>query len=97
MATADSPAGGRPGRNDPCHCGSGNKYKRCCLEKDEAADRAALARAEAEAPAAPAEAAAPSPRRTPAPKHQTQQPWKRSAVNTHGLQRKSTPRKVGGS
>jgi tetratricopeptide (TPR) repeat protein len=24
------------GRNDPCHCGSGNKYKRCCLLKDEA-------------------------------------------------------------
>ena len=25
------------GRNEPCHCGSGRKYKRCCLEKD--ADR----------------------------------------------------------
>jgi len=25
------------GRNDPCHCGSGRKYKRCCLNKD--ADR----------------------------------------------------------
>jgi hypothetical protein len=22
------------GRNDPCPCGSGKKYKRCCLEKD---------------------------------------------------------------
>jgi hypothetical protein len=22
-----------PGRNDPCHCGSGQKYKRCCLGK----------------------------------------------------------------
>jgi hypothetical protein len=22
------------GRNDPCHCGSGKKYKKCCLEKD---------------------------------------------------------------
>jgi hypothetical protein len=21
-------------RNDPCHCGSGRKYKRCCLAKD---------------------------------------------------------------
>jgi hypothetical protein len=21
------------GRNDPCPCGSGRKYKRCCLEK----------------------------------------------------------------
>jgi len=22
------------GRNDPCHCGSGSKYKNCCLKKD---------------------------------------------------------------
>lgn len=22
------------GRNDPCHCGSGKKYKKCCIEKD---------------------------------------------------------------
>ncbi len=22
------------GRNDPCHCGSGKKYKRCCFESD---------------------------------------------------------------
>jgi TolA-binding protein len=25
------------GRNDPCPCGSGKKYKKCCLAKDEAA------------------------------------------------------------
>jgi tetratricopeptide (TPR) repeat protein len=24
------------GRNDPCHCGSGQKYKKCCLNKDRA-------------------------------------------------------------
>lgn len=29
------------GRNDPCHCGSGNKYKKCCVAKDEAAEREA--------------------------------------------------------
>ena len=29
----------KPGRNDPCPCGSGQKYKRCCLEKDEAQAR----------------------------------------------------------
>jgi tetratricopeptide (TPR) repeat protein len=28
---------GKHGRNNPCHCGSGQKYKRCCLPKDEAA------------------------------------------------------------
>jgi tetratricopeptide (TPR) repeat protein len=31
------------GRNDPCPCGSGQKYKRCCMEQDQAAMRAALA------------------------------------------------------
>jgi tetratricopeptide (TPR) repeat protein len=31
------------GRNDPCPCGSGKKYKRCCLEKDTASEREALA------------------------------------------------------
>lgn len=29
------------GRNQPCPCGSGKKYKRCCLAKDEQAVRAA--------------------------------------------------------
>ncbi|MCJ7610645.1 MAG: SEC-C domain-containing protein, partial [Candidatus Aminicenantes bacterium] len=24
----------KPGRNDPCPCGSGKKYKRCCGPKD---------------------------------------------------------------
>jgi len=35
----------KTGRNDPCPCGSGHKYKRCCLPKDQAADSAALAAA----------------------------------------------------
>lgn len=30
------------GRNDPCNCGSGKKYKKCCLALDEARDRAKL-------------------------------------------------------
>ena len=29
----------KPGRNEPCPCGSGRKYKRCCLPSDEAAAR----------------------------------------------------------
>ena len=24
----------KPGPNDPCHCGSGQKYKKCCMQKD---------------------------------------------------------------
>ena len=33
VAPAGTPFGGRrkSGRNDPCPCGSGRKYKRCCL------------------------------------------------------------------
>ncbi|WP_438024874.1 SEC-C metal-binding domain-containing protein [Sorangium sp. So ce233] len=34
------------GRNDPCHCGSGQKYKKCCLDRDQA-QRAAQFAAEA--------------------------------------------------
>jgi len=33
------------GRNQPCPCGSGKKYKRCCLDKDQAFEREALAAA----------------------------------------------------
>ncbi|MFH1531839.1 MAG: SEC-C metal-binding domain-containing protein [Pseudomonadota bacterium] len=32
----------KTGRNDPCPCGSGKKYKKCCLEKDREAESAAL-------------------------------------------------------
>ena len=41
------------GRNDPCHYGSGQKYKRCCQEKDETAERTARAAADAAKPKAP--------------------------------------------
>ncbi len=86
------------GRNDPCPCGSGKKYKQCCLAKDEAKARAARAKAAEKAAkeAPPAEDAAEEAPHTRPPKPQTHQPWKRSATNTHGFQRMSTPRKVGG-
>lgn len=29
----------KTGRNDPCPCGSGHKYKRCCMQRDDAAER----------------------------------------------------------
>jgi tetratricopeptide (TPR) repeat protein len=32
----------KTGRNDPCHCGSGKKYKRCCEGADKAAASAKL-------------------------------------------------------
>ena len=86
------------GRNDACHCGSGRKYKRCCLDKDEAAAQAARASAEADARAdAPPDPAAGKPVQQRPPKPSSYQPWKRSATNTHSFQRMSTPRKVRGS
>lgn len=57
----------KPGRTDPCHCGSGKRYKNCCRDKDEAAEAATAAKAtpaptpdaesdaEAAAPATPAQ------------------------------------------
>jgi tetratricopeptide (TPR) repeat protein len=39
------------GRNDPCACGSGKKYKKCCMARDEAAARAARPAQAAAAPA----------------------------------------------
>lgn len=94
------------GRNEPCPCGSGRKYKQCCLAKDEAKVREARTKAaEKEAKAAAkaakgAEKSGAAPETPPPPppkKPQTYQPWKRTATNTHGFQRMSTPRKVGGS
>lgn len=90
----------RPGRNDPCHCGSGRKYKQCCLDKDEKAASAARAEAAAAAEKAAASepdgegAAAAKPKRPPKP--ETHQPW-RASTNRGFVQRSRTPRKVGGS
>lgn len=35
----------KTGRNDPCPCGSGKKYKHCCLGKDQEAEHEKFARA----------------------------------------------------
>ena len=84
----------RPGRNDPCHCGSGRKYKQCCLEKDNQKASAAIRKATAQAAKESAETQTAA--TTRAPKHQTQQPWK-GATSRGFVQRARTPRKVGGS
>jgi hypothetical protein len=84
----------RPGRNQPCHCGSGRKYKQCCLEKDEAKAAAARSETAEETPAASPEAGTSPPKR--APKHRTDQPWKSNASQGF-VPRTRLPRKVGGS
>lgn len=88
----------RPGRNEPCHCGSGRKYKQCCLVKDEEADRAARAEAAAKAAAAAeSEEHADQKRRTQPPKRPTDQPWKGSTKNVGSFHKVSGPRKIGSS
>jgi hypothetical protein len=84
----------RPGRNEPCYCGSGRKYKHCCLAKDEVkASKARTKAASVEAAEAPADAAPAAAARTPKPK--THEPWR--ATTARGFIPKSrTPRKVGG-
>jgi len=90
---AEAPPG-RPGRNEPCHCGSGKKYKHCCLAKDEEADRASREQqAGAAEPTAPPEDA-PS-QRTPPPPRTQAQPWKRTTRTAPGPRRVTTPRKAG--
>jgi hypothetical protein len=96
-----TPNAARPGRNEPCHCGSGLKYKRCCLEKDEKERAAARAKAAAEATASAAAAPAPAaadvaPKAARTPTAPTKQPWKSSSARPF-VGRARTPRKVGGS
>ena len=86
----------RPSRNGPCHCGSGKKYKHCCLTKDEEANREAWAQqARTELPAPPHEPER-APRTTP-PRRTADQPWKRTGQTTRSFQKISGPRKVGSS
>jgi len=83
------------GRNDPCHCGSGRKYKQCHLAKDEEAERTARAKeADQSGEAAPGEAAQVS--APPPAKHKTRQPWK-GQQNTRGFGKLNIPRRSGGS
>ena len=88
----------KPGRNEPCHCGSGRKYKQCCLAKDEEAAREARAALAAEAAAkAEAEPAADQPS-AKKPTHAGTEPWRRdSSINTHGFRKTTGARKTGGS
>lgn len=88
-----SPAGPPPGRNEPCHCGSGKKYKHCCLAKDEKKAAKARAKATADTVDQPSEPAPSAPARPPTSK--TQEPW-RATTSRGFVPRARSPRKVGG-
>lgn len=86
----------KPGRNDQCPCGSGRKYKHCCLEKDEEQAREARAKAAEEAAAkAQAEPAADG-AAAPKPAPLRDQDWRRgSDINTQGFRKPAGVRKIG--
>lgn len=93
---SSSSAPGTLGRNDPCHCGSGKKYKSCHLGADEASQREARAAA-AEAAPAPEASEPASGKSGPAAPKPSHQPWKRqTGPNTRGFQKVAGTRKVGG-
>jgi hypothetical protein len=85
----------RPGRNEPCHCGSGRKYKQCCLPKDEVLAAAARKVSAEVASAIQTPADGVEVRAPRAPKHNTQQPWRNTSRGC--VPRSTTPRKAGGS
>lgn len=85
----------KPGRNDQCPCGSGKKYKHCCLEKDEQEARDARAKAAEEA-AAKTAAEAPGDTASQKPVPVRNQDWRRgSDINTQGFRKPSGVRKIG--
>ncbi|MBN2369440.1 MAG: SEC-C domain-containing protein [Vicinamibacteria bacterium] len=90
------------GRNEPCHCGSGKKYKHCCLVKDEAARRSELSSASSEetpGDSASAASSAPAPPRggehAAKPSKKPWQPWRQrdNRIFPHF----NLPRRSGGS
>ena len=98
---AERPPHADLGRNDPCHCGSGKKYKKCCMAKDQATEHKTLEEDWAKAAAAAKEQAeknAKESKETPAAqtKHtgnpQSAQPKHQKFVPSQV----STPRKSGG-
>jgi hypothetical protein len=56
----------RVGRNDPWPCGSGKKYKKCCMARDRAAPQSPLAQTAAAPAAALRHATSTMPPLTPA-------------------------------
>ena len=85
-----------PGRNEPCHCGSGKKYKRCCRSLDEEKARKAHAKAAANAPEAPEPE--PEDKKTheaPDRRPGVDESWRRGPQTRHPYQRLMTPRKRG--
>ena len=90
-----------PGRNDPCHCGSGKKYKKCHEDKDATAQHSVLEKQWQEAEKAAAKKAedekADAPQQANAPTKPTHQPHVSDhRRNTMTVPKFTMPRKTGG-
>ena len=90
------------GRNDPCHCGSGKKYKKCHEDKDAAAKSAHLekqwqaAEKEAAKKAEEEKAAAAKQPMSPSHKPTSQQNVSGQKHNTIAIPKFNAPRRTGG-
>ena len=86
------------GRNDPCHCGSGKKYKKCHLDKDEVADRKAREKAALNAAKVAAEEAKDAPTEGPTSNkpstHPDKKGWLGKVANKMGFFKSSTQRRT---
>ena len=89
------------GRNDTCPCGSGKKYKKCHLQKDEESHGKAVARAREAAARAAAEEGPEESREEaahpPAAKEHKYAPKVPKPKPSPGARQVSTPRKAGTS
>jgi hypothetical protein len=89
------------GRNDPCHCGSGKKYKKCHLESDEKSDRKEREKAALNAAKIAAEKSKEEEKSNPSqpkkPVEVQKQGWMGKMANKVGFFRNITQRRTGPS
>ena len=93
------------GRNDPCHCGSKKKYKKCHLEKDSVADakkREKMAKAAAKEAEKNADKEEKASKKTDNKSNRGVKTWAQKLIGGSGFsrtktsQRKSPPSNKGG-
>ena len=80
------------GRNEPCHCGSGKKYKKCHLEGDEQADRKRRDKAALNVTSVGSEGSD-APRKPEKDQPETKKSWLRGVVGKGGVLRRFAQRK----
>ena len=82
------------GRNDPCHCGSGKKYKKCHLADDQVKESKALAKAQF---APKAEAKEEKPAHSHKPDAGAKKSWLKNVMGKVGVGARKAPSGPSGS